>query len=72
MLFVAKLFQETELNGLIYLVFTGYPIIIFFSTMLLKERNEEFNFQNFNINNIDSCLSKTRFYIKLINSFFEN
>ena len=72
MLLVAKVFQETEINGLIYLVFTGYPIIIFSSTMLLKERNEEFNFQNFNINDIDSCLSKTKFMIKLINSFFED
>ena len=72
MLLVAKIFQETEINGLIYLVFVGYPIIIFTSTMLLKGRNEEANFQDFNINNIDSCLSKTRFMINLINSFFED
>ena len=72
MLLVAKVFQETEINGLIYLVFTGYPIIIFTSTILLKEKNDELNFQNFNINNIDSCLAKTRFLTKLINSFFED
>lgn len=72
MLLVAKLFQETEINGLIYLVFVGYPIIIFTSTMLLKERNKEINFQTFNISNIDSCLSKTRFMINLINSFFDD
>jgi len=71
-LFVAKILEDTEINGLIYLVFVGYPIIIFTSTMLLKGRNEEINFQNFNINNIDSCLSKTKFLIKLINSFFED
>ena len=72
MLFVTKLCEETTINNLIYLVFAGYPIIIYFSIMLFNTNEKEFIYKDSSLNNINSCLSKTRFLIKLINYFIEN
>ena len=69
MLFIVKLCHETQINGLIYLVFMGYPIIIIISILLTEEAENSFNFKKSNLNNIKSCLSKIRILIKLINSF---
>ena len=71
MLFVAKLCENTEINNLIYLVFLGYPIIIYSSIMLTKEKEKEFTYKNYSLNNINSCLYKTRFLIMLINFFID-
>ena len=71
-LFIAKICENIEINGLIYLVFIGYPIIIVTSIMFIKEYENEFNFKNSNsFHNIKSCLSKTRILIMLINSFLD-
>ena len=70
-LFIAKLCEKTEINNLIYLVFIGYPIIIYLSIVLTKEYDNQFNFKNTSLNNIKTCLSKTRILIKLINSFLD-
>ena len=67
MLFIVKLCHETQINGLIYLVFMGYPIIIIISILLTEEAENSFNFKKSNLNNIKSCLSKIRILIKLIN-----
>ena len=71
-LFTAKVCENTDINGLIYLVFIGYPIIIVASIMYIKEYENEFNFKTSNnFHNIKSCLSKTRILIMLINSFLD-
>ena len=67
MLLTAKIFMT---DNLIYLVFIGYPIIIFTSIMFTKEYENDFNFKTSNnFHNIKSCISKTRILIKLIDSF---
>ena len=72
MLFIAILCKEKEINGLIYLVFVGYPIIIYISIIFTKEYENEVNFRNTNtFHNIKSCIYKTKFLIKLIDSFLE-
>ena len=71
MLFIAKLSEKAEINGLIYLVFLGYPIIIFIAIMFTKEYENHFNFKNSSLNNIKACLSKIRILINLVNSFLE-
>lgn len=70
-LFIAKLCEKTEINGLIYLVFSWYPIIIVISIIFTQEYGSDFTFNNSNLHNIKYCLSKTRIFIKLINSFLE-
>ena len=72
MLFIAILCKNKEINGLIYLVFIAYPLIIYISIIFTKEYENELHFQNSNaFHNIKSCISKTRFLIKLIDSFLE-
>ena len=71
MLFVSKLCEEAEINNLIYLVFAGYPIIIYFSIMLSNTNHNNFIYKDSSLNNINSCLSNTRFLIKLINNFID-
>ena len=72
MLFISQICLETKINNLIYLLLFGYPIIIFSSIMFLKENETKINFNNSSFNNINSCLSKAKFLIKLINSFFND
>ena len=71
MLLIAKLTENTEINNLIYLVFIGYPIVIYISIVITQEYENQFNFKNTSLNNIKTCLSKTRILIKLINSFID-
>ena len=71
MLFIAKLSEKEERNGLIYLVFLGYPIIIFIAIMFTKEFENNFNFKNSSLHSIKACLSKIRMLINLVNSFLE-
>ena len=51
-LFISKLCEKTEINGLIYLVFVGYPIIIVISIIFTQESDNDFNFNNSNLHNI--------------------
>jgi len=71
-LFLAKSYENTSINGLIYLLVLGYPIIIFCSIIFYKVYKNEFNYQHSSFNNISSCISKTRFLIILINSFIND
>ena len=61
MLLVAKLCYNTNINGLIYLLVLGYPIIIFCSIITYKEYETEFDYKNSSFNNIMECIAKTRF-----------
>ena len=72
MLFIAKLCLNSKINNLIFLLFFGYPIIIFSFIMFYKDNQNKFNYQNSSFNNINSCLTKVRFLTNLINSFIED
>ena len=48
-----------------------YPIIIFCSIISFKEFETEFDYTNSSFNNISTCLGKTRFLIRLINSYLD-
>ena len=71
MLLVSKICENTEINGLIYLLIIGYPIIIFCSIISFKEFETEFDYTNSSFNNISTCIGKTRFLIHLINSYLD-
>jgi len=72
MLFISQLCLETKVNNLIFLLLFGYPIIIFSCIMFLKENQTKINFNNSSFNNINACLTKVKFLIRLINSFFND
>ena len=72
MLLVSKLCFQSTINNLIYLLLFGYPIIIFSFIMFYRQYETRFNYYNSSFNNINSCLTKTRFLINLIDSFIED
>ena len=71
MLLVAKLCENTEINGIIYLLVFGYPIIIFISIITYKVMETEFDYTNSSFNNITTCVAKARFLIGLVNSYLD-
>ena len=72
MLFISQLCFESKVNNLIFLLLFGYPIIIFSCIMFLNENQTKINFNNSSFNNINSCITKAKFLIRLINSFFND
>ena len=72
MLFVAKICFNTKVNNLIYLLIFGYPIIIFSFIMFYKNQETKFSFENSSFNNINSCLTKTRFLLRIVSNYIEN
>ena len=71
-LLIAKIIQNTDINGIIYLLLFGYPIIIICFIIFINKKeltNENINDKFDNINNY---LKKTNFQIKLIDNFLDN
>ena len=72
-LLIAKICYNTNVKTMIYLLISGYPIIIFTSIMYINEKNNKFNFNQSSINlynNVNICLTQLRLLMKLIDSFF--
>ena len=70
-LLIAKILEDVDINGLIYLLLFGYPIIIycflvFFNYKSLNDPRSD------NADNINKYLLKTRFQMNLIDSFLDN
>ena len=70
-LLISKLFKENLANGFIYCLLFGYPIIIYLSIVLYKEK--DFNIVKISSNSkkLNDYIEKAKFNIKLINSFIE-
>ena len=49
-LLIAKICYNTNVKTMIYLLISGYPIIIFTSIMYINEKNNKFNFNQSSIN----------------------
>ena len=70
-LFLSKIFREYTINGFIFLLIIGYPIIIYLSLIVYREKEMDFTFMSGNPHNLRDLLNKIRFNAKLINSFIE-
>ena len=70
-LLLAKFFEGTQINGLIYLFSFGIPFLIICCILLVNKRESSFDYNTENFNNINEYLQKTRALIKLITSFIE-
>ena len=68
-LLMAKICYNTNVKTMVYLLISGYPIIIFTSIMYINEKNNKFNFNQTSINNVNICLNQLRLLMKLIDSF---
>ena len=71
-LLIAKLLENTDINGIIYLLLFGYPIVIYCFIIFLNHK--ELNNENINdsFDNINNYLLKTRHQVTLIDSFLDN
>ena len=71
-LFLAKLFKTTKINGLIYIFCFGIPFIIIFCVLQVNkyESNIDYNIDNFS--SVNEYLNKTRVLIKLITLFIKS
>ena len=70
-LFIAKLCEKSEINGVIYFFCFGIPIIIICCILYLKKTEIDFDFNNSGFANLPQYLNQTRILIKLIDSFVE-
>ena len=69
-LLVSKIQMNYIANGLIYLLICGYPVIIFSFIMYFNLNEAKFSYNNQSFKNIDNCLSKTKFLIKIAFLFY--
>ena len=71
-LFVAKLLFNTKVDGSVYLLIFGYPVIMYFSFIYYKKIEGDFNYTSANFNNIKDYMEKTRYMVKLIESYIDD
>ena len=71
-LLVSKILEGTSIDGMIFLLLFGYPIIIFCFFIFLNKKELSYDKINDKYDNIDDYLLKTKYKIKLINSFLDN
>ena len=70
-LLIAKLCQNSSINGVIYLFCFGIPITGVCSVLLYKKEELNFDYSTSGFTNLNEYLVKTRLLIKLIDSFIE-
>ena len=70
-LLVSKIFYNTEINGIIYLLFFSYPLIIYFSILKIKREEIDYFLIPVEINDINYLIKKTRILISMIESEIE-
>ena len=72
MLLIAKFFQSTQINGIIYIFCLGIPIVIICFVLLVNENKSNLDYNIMNYNNTKEYLVKVRNLIKLVTSFIKN
>ena len=71
-LIINKLAENSKINGTIYLLIFGYPLIVFFSIIYYRKKSESFIYASSNFNNINEYLTRTKYLIKLIENYIDN
>lgn len=70
-LIISKLFNNSSINGFIYLLIIGYPIFIYLSIVISKENDFKEVYFSENSNNLIDYIRKLNYNLKLINSFID-
>ena len=70
-LLIAKLFRNYALNDFIYLLLLCFPIIVFFSILISKERQINYKYIFSNYSNVNDYIKKAKYIIELVDSFIE-
>ena len=71
-LLIAKILENADINGLIYLLLFGYPIVIYCFLIFFNYKNLNDSNRTDNAENVNNFLLKTRFQMNLIDSFLDN
>ena len=71
-LLVTKILEGTDIDGMIFLLLFGYPIIIICFIFFLDKKELSYDKINDKYDNIDNYLFKTKYIITLIDSFLDN
>ena len=70
-LLFSKLFETIITKGYLYLLLFGYPIVIYLSIVIYREKYFSSIYYTGNINNLNDYIKKALFYMSLIDSFIE-
>ena len=70
-LLISKFYKNVATEGYIFLLIFGYPFIIYFGNLLYNEKDMNFSYFSDKGLNLKSFIKKTKYNIKLINSFIE-
>jgi hypothetical protein len=70
-LLIAKLCQNSHINGVIYFFCIGIPLTSLCCYLVLRKKENNFDYSTSSFTNIEEYLNKTRIVIKLIDSFIE-
>ena len=68
-LLIGKLTENSKINGIIYLLLFGYPLIIAISIIYYQKESQNFMIASANFNDVNEYLIKIRYMIKLIDSY---
>ena len=70
-LFISKICYNSKINGIIYLLYFSYPIIIYFAILKIKREEIDYFLIPVEINEINYLIKKTKILINMIESEIE-
>ena len=70
-LLISKICYSSKINGIIYLLFFSYPLIIYFSILKIKREEIDYFLIPVEINDINYLIKKTKILINMIESEIE-
>ena len=68
-LLIARMTYSSKMSSIIYLLISGYPLVIYAFIMFFNDKNNKFSYDNKSINNVNVCIAQLRLLIELIDSF---
>ena len=68
-LLIGKLAESSKINGIMYLLLFGYPLIIAISIIYYRKESQNFMIASANFNDVNEYLIKIKYMIKLIDSY---
>ena len=71
-LLISKTFINFNINGFIFLLLFGYPIIIYLSILISNDKHSKFTYLSENSLNLNDFIQKVKFNIELVDNFIES
>ena len=68
-LLIAKIAESSKINGLIYLLLFGYPLIVTVSIIYYRKKSQNFMITSSNFNDVNEYITRMKYMIKLIENY---